>query len=191
MCNARRCRCRSGGSVLTPARRATKQPTAGKPPGDNLSREGKANPQYADRRRRIERVSRLLAKARRDKAKIDETGLIRQSELYPMCFHVGEIHPGGELRPGLTSRPDGSQALGKRELARKPTQPYLTCTYSYRRTRIALPGNWKAGLSSIERCGDRVSVVVVGVTIHQGARESRVQGEGTQVLFFKSGNGQR
>ena len=37
----------------------------------------------------------------------------------------------------------------------------------------------------------RVVVVVVGVTPHQGARESRAQGQGPQVSSFKSRNERR
>lgn len=41
--------------------------------------------------------------------------------------------------------------------------------------------NREAGLNRIEQQGDGVTVVVVGVTSHRGARESRAQGEGSQV----------
>jgi len=36
----------------------------------------------------------------------------------------------------------------------------------------------RLALSSIGQCGGRTVIVVVGVTPHQGARESRVQGKG-------------
>ena len=52
-------------------------------------------------------------------------------------------------------------------------------------THLALPSG-KASLSGIEQDGRGVTIVVVGVTPHQGARESRVQGEGSQVLFLKT-----
>jgi len=65
-----------------------------------------------------------------------------------------------------------------------PENPYRSSGVEHRAIR-------KAGLSSIERYGGRVTVVVVGVTSHQGTRESRVQGEGSQVLSSKYGNGQR
>lgn len=121
-------------------------------------------------------------------AKTDETGMIRQQvNRNQRASMLAKSTTGGELSTGLTTRPDGSQALSRREPAQKPTRPYPTCTYSYRRTCVALPETRKTGLSSNERHGGRVTVVVVGVTSHQGARESRAQGKGSQVLSFKSG----
>ena len=56
---------------------------------------------------------------------------------------------------------------------------------SYQRTAY-LSSSEVAGLGSIENRQGTVAVVVVGVTPHQGERESRSQGKGPQVKSFKT-----
>lgn len=46
------------------------------------------------------------------------------------------------------------------------------------------PTGWPVWAASAAHQG-RVAVVVVGVTAHRGARESRVQGEAPQVMSFQ------
>lgn len=128
--------------------------------------------------------------------KTGETSVIRQGGLYPVCFHTGEIRamrrtvsgPDNPARRPASPRSEGTCFEADPTLfvvhVQLPENPHCSSKAEHR-----IP--WKAGLSSIERCGGRVAVVVVGVTPYQGTRESRVQGEGPQMLSFKHRNGRR
>src|SRR5262249_60901809 len=70
----------------------------------------------------------------------------------------------------------------RRERARKSTLACLWCLCSYQGTGLLLPAYTGRLAGAVSEAGwGRVAVVVVGVTSHQGARESLVQGEGPQV----------
>lgn len=161
-----------------------------------LASEGKPKPcernhaSKVDRRIEIGKVSRLMAKTRQDKSDTDEIGVKRQRELYtsvaPCWRNLRRSIDAGSWNRACSLDQPVYKAFNRKEPARKSTYPYLSYTYSYRRTCCAFPLRRKAGLSSNEQSRDGVTVVVVGVTSHQGVRESRTQGEGSQIVFFKS-----
>ena len=129
-----------------------------------------------------------MAKTKQDNRELDETGLTRQGKLYTSvfpCWRNLHHHGAGNCVQACSLDQSACKAFKRKEPAWKSTQPYPSYTYSYRRTCCVLPPQWKAGLSSIERNRDGVTVVVVGVTSHRGAWESHAQGKGSQTMSFK------
>lgn len=77
------------------------------------------------------------------------------------------------------SRNPGAKAIGWQAVGKQPTQGHERDTY------VALERLLRENVGSSkgrEPQDDGASIVVVGVTSHQGGRESRLQGEGKQVL---------
>ena len=128
-----------------------------------------------------------MAKMRQDYDRTDENGLLRQGELvhrrFPCRWKFADMRKAA-LGPDIPS----SQFTSPQPEGTCPEiDPTLSVhTHTATGDPVLFFPNGKASLSGIEQDGGGVTIVVVGVTPHQGARENRVQGEGSQVLFLKA-----
>jgi hypothetical protein len=176
-----------GTRVLTLAQSKTRRSGCGQLSEDSASRERDADPQEANVLDRTGRVSRLMAKTRRD----NSPHIVSGRDTVWETVTTGEVAGCGQTRDirsgGQAHSPNRLSLRGphRRERAWKST---LTCQSAFAATReppIPSPLE-KAGLGSIGNRRGTVAVVVVGVTPHQGERENRSQGKGPQVKSFKT-----
>jgi hypothetical protein len=178
-----------GTYVLTLAQSEAKQSGCGQLPEDSARRERDADPQEANVLDRTGRVSRLMAKARRDNRTHIVSGgktvwkTVTTVEVYCRWSNLSAMV--GQKGPFTCQSRSSRPAYAGTRLEANPNLSKCLC--SYQRTSIHLP--WETGKPAWAVKGEgrgTVTVVVVGVASHQGARESLVQGEGSQVKSFRS-----
>ena len=134
-------------------------------------------------------MSRLMAKTRRDNRQHTGSGgqpvwqTVTTAEIH--CRRSGLSVTVGGAGP-LFCSPQSSRPAkaGTRSEVHPPVSEYLR---SYQGTGRPLPSASGRPAWAVNEAGQgRVAAVVVGVAPHQGARESRVQGERPQAKAFQA-----
>jgi hypothetical protein len=178
-----------GTHILTLAPRVTKLLRGGQLPEDSASRARDADPQEANVLDETRRVSRLMAKTRRDNGKHIGSGgdTIWKTVTTVEYGYCGQARGSWSGWWAYSLASLGLQSPRRWERARKSTLAYLRYLCSYQGTDLHLPLVGRPAWAANDAARGRVTVVVVGVTSHQGDDSAVSQGEGSQVKAFNSG----